>query len=317
MSWTSRTLGEICDEVKGVIQTGPFGSQLHESDYVREGVPVVMPKNIVDGRISTEEIAFVSEQNANRLQRHMLAVGDIVYGRRGDIGRRALITEREHGWLCGTGCLRVSLGNTIIDPMFLYYYLGESSVTKRIANQAIGATLPNLNTSILRSVPARYPSLASQRQIASILSAYDELIENNARRIKILEKMAQMIYREWFVNFRFPGHEKVKMIGSELGTIPQDWHVSRIQDFGQVITGKTPPKERAEFFGGEIPFIKLPDMHGKVFVLDTVEHLSAIGEEYQRTKTLPANSLCVSCIGTAGIVVITMRRSQTNLFCLC
>src|SRR5205823_15132048 len=102
MNWNDRTLGEISDEVDGVIQTGPFGSQLHESDYVKSGVPVVMPKNIIDGRVSTEGIACISERDAKRLERHLLDIGDIVYGRRGDIGRRALIRERERGWLCGT-----------------------------------------------------------------------------------------------------------------------------------------------------------------------------------------------------------------------
>jgi type I restriction enzyme S subunit len=237
MSWRVRTLGEICDEVGGVIQTGPFGSQLHESDYVEEGIPVVMPKNIVDGRISTEDIARISEEeDGKRLHRHIFAVGDIVYGRRGDIGRRALITEREHGWLCGTGCLRVSLGKNVLDSQFLYYYLGQPSVTNWIANQAIGATLPNLNTSILRSVSARYPSLSVQRRIASILSAYDDLIENNTRRIRILEETAQMVYREWFVNFRFPAHEKRKMVESEMGLVPNGWPVRRVTEaFNRVI----------------------------------------------------------------------------------
>jgi type I restriction enzyme S subunit len=210
--WTVHTLGEICDEVGGVIQTGPFGSQLHESDYVGDGVPVVMPKNILDGKIDRSDIAFISEEEAARLQRHRMSIGDIVYGRRGDIGRRGLIGTRENGWLCGTGCLRVSLGNTIIDPKYLYYYLGQPLVVAWIANQAVGATMPNLNTGILRSVKVRYPRPPVQRRIASILSAYDDLIDNNTRRIKILEEMAQMLYREWFVHFRFPGHEKVRMV---------------------------------------------------------------------------------------------------------
>lgn len=232
MAWAERTLGDVCDEVNGIIQTGPFGSQLHESDYVSAGVPVVMPKNIVDGRVSTDDIAYISEDDARRLERHVLLVGDIVYGRRGDIGRRALITERERGWLCGTGCLRLSLGDKVVDPRYLYYFLGQTSVIAWIANQAVGATLPNLNTGILRSVNVRYPSLLTQQRIASILSAYDDLIENNTRRIKILEQMAQMIYREWFENFRFPGHGKVKLVESEVGLIPESFQV---HDMGQVI----------------------------------------------------------------------------------
>jgi type I restriction enzyme, S subunit len=196
MNWTIRTLGEISDEVDGIIQTGPFGSQLHESDYVAVGVPVVMPKNIIDGRISTEDIAYISERDAKRLDRHILEIGDIVYGRRGDIGRRALIRERERGWMCGTGCLRLSLGSTVLNPVYLYYFLGQPSVIDWISSQAIGATLPNLNTSILRSVSIKYPPLAVQNRIASILTSYDDLIENNIRRIALLKEMGQMIFRD-------------------------------------------------------------------------------------------------------------------------
>lgn len=245
MTWTVRTLGEICDEVGGVIQTGPFGSQLHESDYVEEGVPVVMPKNILDGKIDTSDIAFISDEEAARLQRHKMSIGDIVYGRRGDIGRRGLIGARENGWLCGTGCLRVSLGDRVIDPSYLYYFLGQQAVVGWIANQAVGATMPNLNTGILRSVNVRYPALPLQRRIASILSAYDDLIKNNTRRIKILERMAQMLYREWFVHFRFPGHQKMKMAKSDLGPIPEGWKVNRLGDVAGVnelsIKNSSPP----------------------------------------------------------------------------
>jgi len=105
-----------------------------------------MPKNIIDGRINTRDIAKIDEETANRLSAHRMHSGDIVYGRRGDIGRRALITESEEGWLCGTGSLRISLGESELDPGFLFYYLGSADVISWVQSQAIGATLPNLNT---------------------------------------------------------------------------------------------------------------------------------------------------------------------------
>ncbi len=228
MDLSLNTLGAICDRVGGIIRTGPFGSQLHESDYTLEGIPVVMPKNIVDGKVSVEDIARINETNVERLAQHKLHSGDIVYGRRGDIGRRALITNKEEGWLCGTGCLRISLGNALLDPLFLYYYLGQPDVIKWIFNQAIGATLPNLNTEIIRSIQIKFLTLTTQQKIASILSAYDDLIENNTRRIAILEEMAQSLYREWFVYFRFPGHEKKSMVESVLGMIPEGWEVVKL-----------------------------------------------------------------------------------------
>jgi type I restriction enzyme, S subunit len=237
IGWTEATLGELSDAAGGVIQSGPFGSQLHQSDYQEVGIPVVMPKDIVDSRIASDSIARITEEMAQRLGRHRLQPGDIVYARRGDIGRRAFVEAHQTGWLCGTGCLRLSLGHGIVDPRFLFYYLGLPHVVKAIANQAVGSTMPNLNTSILRSVPIRFPPLTIQRRLVEVLSAYDNLIENNTRRIKLLEQMAELIYREWFVNFRFPGHEDVEMVESELGMVPEGWRPYTIGELLDSDTG--------------------------------------------------------------------------------
>jgi type I restriction enzyme S subunit len=270
MAWTAATLGEICDQVGGIIQTGPFGSQLHQSDYSNDGIPVVMPKDIIEGRIVTDGIARVTSEHVERLSRHKLKPGDIIYGRRGDIGRQALIRHRQAGWLCGTGCLRLNLGDSIIDPIYLHYYLREPDVIEWITNQAIGATLPNLNTSILRSVPIRFPQLPTQRKIAAILSAYDDLIENNLRRIKILEEMAQNLYREWFVKFRFPGHEKIKLVDSPLGKIPEGWEVCPLSQACHLIMGQSPKSEFYNEMGNGLPFHQGVSNFGERFPTDTV-----------------------------------------------
>jgi type I restriction enzyme S subunit len=144
------------------------------------------------------------------------------------------------------------------------------------------------------------------------LSAYDELIENNQRRIKILESMARGLYREWFVHFRFPGHESVPRVPSTMGEIPKGWEVKTVQHYGKVITGKTPSKSNKDFYGDNVPFVKTPDMHGNIFIQGTTERLSATGAESQANKMLPAGSICVSCIGTIGVVAITTEDCQTN-----
>lgn len=131
--------------------------------------------------------------------------------------------------MCGTGCLKLSLGDSVLDPTFLHYYLCQDDVVSWITNQAVGATMPNLNTGILRTVPVRFPSLPQQQRIAGILSSYDDLIENSQRRIKILEAMARRLYREWFINFRFPGHEDYQLLDSALGKIPEGWEVRSLQ----------------------------------------------------------------------------------------
>jgi type I restriction enzyme S subunit len=109
--WHETTLGALCLEGGGGIQTGPFGSQLHASDYVLEGVPSVMPQNIGDNVIHADGIARIQESDAQRLNKYRMREGDIVYSRRGDVEKRALVRDDNEGWLCGTGCLRVRLGD--------------------------------------------------------------------------------------------------------------------------------------------------------------------------------------------------------------
>jgi type I restriction enzyme S subunit len=156
--WAATTLGAEAKRCGGAIQTGPFGSQLHASDYVAEGVPVVMPKDIVGRSVLTASIARVEEADASRLSRHRLKAGDIVYSRRGDVERHALISARESGWLCGTGCLLVRLGGQWPSPLFTSLALDLPETRAWISQHAIGATMPNLNTGILEKVPFVAPT---------------------------------------------------------------------------------------------------------------------------------------------------------------
>jgi len=166
----------------------------------------------------------------------------------------------------------------------------------------------NLSTGIIRRFPINVRPLSEQQRIAAILSAYDDLIENNRRRIALLEEAARQLYKEWFVRFRFPGHEHVKIIDG----VPEGWSNARVADLGLVVTGKTPSKRVEENFGSDIPFIKTPDMHGQTLIVSSEEWLSERGANSQLNKTLPTGSVLVSCIGTIGVVAMTTTPAQTN-----
>jgi type I restriction enzyme S subunit len=197
-----------------------------------------------------------------------------------------------------------------LQTRFLYFALRP--LLSHLRDISTGAATKFLTIGLLKSLKIPLPDLPTQKRIAGILSAYDDLIENNLRRIAILEEMAQSLYREWFVHFRFPGHETVQLVDSELGQIPEGWEVKMVQDFGTVVTGKTPSKKREEYFKGDVPFLKTPDMHGNTFILRTNESLTEAGAASQPKKTLPRGSICVSCIGTLGVVSITTEPCQTN-----
>lgn len=174
--WRATTLGTEVERCGGAVQTGPFGSQLHASDYVPEGVPVVMPKDIGGRRVSTASIARVREVDALRLSRHRLQPGDVVYSRRGDVERHALIGARETGWLCGTGCLLVRLGPSWPSPMFASFALDRPEARTWISQHAIGATMPNLNTGILSAVPLVMPSDDALRAFAGAVDPLQALV---------------------------------------------------------------------------------------------------------------------------------------------
>ena len=245
MNWEKVKLGDISAN----IQTGPFGSQLHQYDYSETGTPVVMPKDLIDGKISEQSIARVSQDHVQRLNRHIIQTGDILYSRRGDVGRCAFATEHEKGWLCGTGCLRVTTDVTIADSKFVFYQLQQPEVVGWVEKHAVGATMLNLNTTILSNIPLLLPPIETQHRIADILSAYDDLIENNRKQIKLLEEAAQRLYKEWFVDLRFPGHEHTKIVDG----VPEGWEESGLSRIAEFKRGKTITKAQIE--PGTVPVV--------------------------------------------------------------
>ena len=295
--WRKASLGTICDEGGGTIRTGPFGSQLHDSDYSDVGTPVVMPKDIIDGRVSEATIARVPDEHVRRLSQHQLAVGDIVYGRRGDIGRRALITAVEAGWLCGTGCLRISPGSGVVEPRFLFYSLGHPKTIDAIAKKAVGATMPNLNTTILREVELLVPPLPTQRRIASILGAYDDLIEVNRRRIALLEEMARRLFEEWFVHFRFPGHEDVPIPNVGHTRLPDGWRAGVAAELVDFDPSTSLPRT------GVKPFIPMASLDTRTSLIERIEEREVgSGARFQNGDTLFARITPCLENGKTGLV---------------
>ncbi len=255
--WSNTTLGQICDAQGGAIQTGPFGSQLHTSDYKEFGIPVVMPTNIGDGGLVEDGIARIGQADVERLSQHKLRLNDIVFSRRGDVTKNALIGVRETGWLCGTGCLKVRLGDeSIANAKFVSHSLRQPDIKEWLIRHAVGATMPNLNTGILSAIPIHLPPLQIQLEIAATLGALDEKISLLRETNATLEAIAQALFKSWFVNFdpvraKAEGREPegippeiAALFTSEfedsvLGEIPKGWSVVSVGDVADVVKGKS------------------------------------------------------------------------------
>ena len=197
-----------------------------------------MPQDIVDGRIDEASVARVTDEDAERLARYRVRSGDIVYSRRGDIRRRVLIRGAQEGWLCGTGCLRVRIGRAA-DASYLAAYLGHPSVQAWIERHAVGATMPNLNTSILGNVPVALPPISEQQRIAAVLGALDDKIDSNRRLAGALEETAAALFRARFIDFL--GVEDLR--DTEAGPIPRGWKQGSLADLAKFVNGKAFTKD--------------------------------------------------------------------------
>lgn len=158
--------------------------------------------------------------------------------RKGDVRKCVYITENENGWLTGSDCLKVALNENVCFPKYIYYQLRSPYIGRWLEQISIGATMPSINTGLLSGIEMYLPSLEIQRRIADILSAYDDLIENNRKQIKLLEEAAQRLYKEWFVDLRFPGHEHTKIMDG----VPDGWEKSTVASVSSVLRRGISPR---------------------------------------------------------------------------
>lgn len=269
------------------------------------GLKCIRIQDISQGK-QYDEWGFTETSEKDR-KKFLLKKNDLLIARTGaTVGVSKIITSDINS-VYNNGTIRLKLEKSV-NPRFIHYIFQTDSFLQYIDNISCVATQPNLRIEgLLRFTIPDY-SLDRQNKIVSVLLPFDELIENNNKRIKLLEQMAENLYKEWFVRFRFPGYEDVKF---ENG-IPNEWEIKRLFEFGKIETGKTPSKKRDQNYGGDIMFIKTPDMHDNIYVISTDEFLSTEGHLTQPKKLLPENSIMVSCIGTGGVVAINDKPAHTN-----
>lgn len=197
----------------------------------------------------------------------------VIIGRKGTLG--SVFYTKENYWPHDTSLwVKNFHGN---DPLFSYYFLHTMGFEKL----DVGAANPSLNRNHIHTIPVTLPPLAEQKRIAGILSAYDDLIENNLRRIKILEDMAQSLYREWFVHFRYPGHESTKLIDSPQGPIPQGWDSVPMPEAVEARPKLPVPKD------DEIPFVPMGSLaEGSMLIGERETRAKASGARFQNGDTL-------------------------------
>jgi len=245
-------------------QTGPFGSQLHEADYVEQGTPIVTVEHLGDIGFTTQNLPFVSRKDTERLSKFLLEEGDIVFSRVGSIDRSVYVKKEQEGWMFSGRCLRVRCDKTKINPRYLSYYFKLEDFKKMMLNISVGATMPSLNTKLMDSIPLNVPAREIQDKIASLLDSIDSKIESNNKINMELESMAKTIYDYWFLQFEFPNGDGKpyksaggKMVWNEElnREIPEGW---RVNSLGNLFTSNRGISYNSKTLEGNgIPMINL------------------------------------------------------------
>jgi len=304
MMWQTIRIGDL-----GTVITGKTPSS-KKPEHFGELYPFITPTDIDEGRKVLPE-RWISEEGAHKFQRQMLPSNSICFVCIGaTIGKICMTTERS---LTNQQINSVVVNKSRHDPYFAYYLL--STYAEKVKSLAGGAATPIVNKSTFESLEAIVPSLLAQSKIAAILSTYDDLIENNLRRIKILEEMAQTLYREWFVKFRFPGHENVHFVDSSLGRIPEGWEVRNVENTFQILGGGTPSKKVSEYWeGGIVNWYTPSDLTSSktMFIDQSSSKITELGLKKSSANLFPPFSVMMTSRATLGVISINTTDACTN-----
>ncbi|MBT1430820.1 restriction endonuclease subunit S [Dickeya dianthicola] len=286
------TLGELVAAGGGIIHTGPFGSQLHAADYVSEGIPCIMPANMKDNRVNLSGIAFISDDDAKRLSKYF-------------------------------GCLLLRPGEKF-DSNYLTYYLSTPRIQAWIISQAVGATMPNLNTGILFRIPFTGPEKPIQEKISATLRSIDDKIDLNNRINAELEAMAKTLYDYWFVQFDFPdaNGKPYKTSGGKMEynatlkrKIPVGWLASNILLLAELLGGGTPTKANSTYWNGSIPFFTPTDSGKNIYSLSTQDNITEVALKKSSTRLFKKNTVFITARGSVGRLALNAVPMAMNQSC--
>jgi type I restriction enzyme S subunit len=294
--WEVRRLGECA-----TFRTGPFGSALHKSDYANDGVPVINPMHIVDGRIEPTRSMTITDSAAKNLSDFRMKAGEIVIGRRGDMGRCAVIQAHQAGWLCGTGSMIVRCEKAA-DVDFVRRVLSSPQVIAAIEDTAVGTTMVNLNQGALAGLRVPLPPLPEQRAVATTLDDVDALLGALERLITKKRELKQAAMQQLLTGkTRLPG-----FIG--------DWEMKRIEEFADCTAGGTPSTKIPEYWGGSIRWMSSGELNLKQ-IYEAEGRITEAGLNNSSAQMIPEKCVLIGLAGqgkTRGTVAISFVDLCTN-----
>lgn len=314
-------LKDVCDRIT-VGHVGPMADE-----YTSDGIPFLRSQNITPFRLHLEDVKFVSPHFHDKLRKSALRPGDVAVVRTGYPGTACVVPDAFSEWNCAD--LVVVTPSKELNPYYLASIFNSAWGMASVAGNLVGVAQQHFNVGAARELEILLPSRVVQDRIAGILSAYDDLIENNLRRIKILEEMARLLYREWFVHFRFPGHEKVRFVDSPLGNIPEGWEVKYLPECIDINPRIGVSRDSKK------PFVPMGCLSNDLMLITNIESRDGnSGAKFQNGDTLFAritpclengktgfvqflpNAEAVACGSTEFIVLRSRTLSPEFVYCL-
>ena len=305
MKWEKVKLGDIC---KYVTSGGTPKSSIKEY-YEPKQIPWLKTKEVNYCRIYETE-SYISKDGLDNSSAKMIPQNSVIvamYGQ-GDTAGRVAINKIP--LTTNQACCNLIIDETKTCYEFVYYQL--VTLYEKMVSLKNGGAQPNLNAAIIKSMEIKLPPLKTQRYIADILSSYDNLIENNQKQIKLLEEATQRLYKEWFVDLRFPGHENTKIVDG----LPEGWQYEKLGDLVKTTSGGTPSRRKSEYYvNGNIRWIKTKELNDR-FIFETEEHITEDAVKNSSAKVLPEGALIVAMYGaTIGKIGITAAEMACNQAC--
>ena len=279
-------IGDICTKVT----SGGTPSTKHD-EYYGGDIPWLRTQEVNFGNIySTEKT--ITEAGLKNSSAKLIPKNSVIIAMYGATAGKSAINKIP--LTTNQACCNLIIDNKKADYRYVYYYL--SSNYENLLKSATGAAQQNLGAKQISAMSIELPDLETQKKIADILGTIDEKIELNRRMNETLEQMGQALFRHYFID----------------NPEAENWENGIIADLGEVITGKTPRKVKSEYYGDDVMFLKVPDMHSNSIIIKTEDKLSYLGADSQPGKYIPKWSTCVSCIATVGVISLVGDRLQTN-----
>lgn len=290
--WREVPLKDVCESVVDCVnKTAPVVN--YPTPY-----KMIRTTNVKKGVVDIETVRYVEKDTFEKWTRRSIPQpGDVILTREAPLGEVGMMPANSENIFLGQRLMQYRADPKKLNPHFLLYSMQEDYMQGQIRAAGSGSTVEHMRVGDAENLLIRLPDIDIQKGIAEILSAYDALIENNSRRIAILEIMAQSLYREWFVKFRFPGHENCKFVDSPLGRVPEGWEVKSVSAVVHIDPATKVPKE------GEKPFVPMSGLSESLMLIDDIEYrVGNSGSKFRNGDTLFARITPCLQNGKTGFV---------------